>query len=472
MKHRRERIRLPVVLSVVVTATALQSCSRELPRAPATRHGAEAPATVVMIVLDTFRRDHATPCGADEVLTPNLSALAREGVTFCNLTVPGSWTLPVHASLFTGAPVVEHGADFAIDGRSPGGDFDAAFRVRPLEERFETLAESLSAAGFSTVLVSGNPVVSPGMGLAQGFERQHVARRFERARHGFLWRDVARLAAELRAQPRVFFFVNVALAHDPYEFPPGDGRSPLLLYSQRPEESLALRAELGDRSATSPETVQAVREAYRWGVQQADRDLGLILGALRAERILGPSSLVIVTTDHGEFLGEDGRFDHRRSVAGVLVDGFAIVSGPGLAKGVASGLWLQTMDLYRLALASRVGRTDQALSWMQDLERRDASAWAVSLPDPHFMKLSGGLKGSAVEVLGRSSLGQVQWRSDSVASPPETWTDLKEDSAAGETLLAEANSIGQRLRSMTGQPGVILDPELRRALTAAGYISP
>ena len=58
-----------------------------------------------------------------------------------------------------------------------------------------------------------------------------------------------------------------------------------------------------------------VRTAYDWGVHLADRDLGETLALLREEGWLDAASIVAVTSDHGEFLGERGLLDHGRSVA-------------------------------------------------------------------------------------------------------------------------------------------------------------
>ncbi|MBW1872288.1 MAG: sulfatase-like hydrolase/transferase, partial [Deltaproteobacteria bacterium] len=67
----------------------------------ATRPTLERP-TVLLVIMDTVRRDRITPCGYKKPTTPNLEKLAGRGTTFCNMLTPGTWTLPVHASIFTG----------------------------------------------------------------------------------------------------------------------------------------------------------------------------------------------------------------------------------------------------------------------------------------------------------------------------------------------------------------------------------
>ncbi|MBZ0143181.1 MAG: sulfatase-like hydrolase/transferase [Rhodocyclaceae bacterium] len=438
-----------------------------------------APRSVILIVLDTFRRDHATPCGGPAEQTPNLTALAARGLTLCGLTVPGSWTLPVHASLFTGLPVVEHGADFAIDGFSPGEDFDPGFLVRPLAEEFETLAEKLAAAGFRTALISGNPLLGGAVGLDQGFDIRRVESRFQLARNGFLWRRVAAVARQLRSAGRAFLFVNVALAHDPFEFSAaakgsgsGSQRQPILLYDAKiPERSLALRAESGDAAARSASQVAAVREAYAWGVRQADRDLGWILQGLRAEGLLGPDSLLVVTTDHGEFLGEQGRFDHRRSVDDPVTCGFAVIVGPGVIPGSASEVPLQSEDLHELLAAASGGRADHVGPWLQRLEARSAPTWSVSLPDPHFLRLSGGRLGGYFEIVGRSREGRVRWRSE-LWGGGRAWIESGNSRFAAVPPVNDVVRLGTRLQALRSPGPLRLSEEQRQALTAAGYLSP
>lgn len=434
---------------------------------------------MILVVLDTFRRDHVTPCGAPAEQTPNLAELASRGLSLCGLYVPGSWTLPVHASLFTGLPVVEHGADFAFDGLSPGADFDSGFLVRPLAEEFETLAERFVASGFRTALVSGNPILGGALGLDQGFAIRHVERRFQLARNGFLWRHVAAVARQLRGADRVFVFVNITLAHDPYEFPeraPGSDskprRQPILLYdAEDPERGLALRAESGDVAARSASQVAAVREAYAWGIRQADRDLGWVLQGLRAEGLLGPDSLLVVTTDHGEFLGERGRFDHRRSVEDPVTSGFAVIVGPGVTPGSSSKVALSSEDLHELLVAARGGRTDHVESWRRRLEARGAPVWSVSLPDPHFLRLSGGRLGGDFEVVGRLREGRVRWRGG-VAAGGRTWIEGGRPGSSTVATVDAAERLGTRLQALRSPGPLQLGDEQREALSALGYLSP
>ena len=69
------------------------------------------PSNVLFVVLDTVRKDHLTPYGYDRPTTPNLAEFADEATVFESAVAPAPWTLPVHASMFTGLYPSQHGAD-------------------------------------------------------------------------------------------------------------------------------------------------------------------------------------------------------------------------------------------------------------------------------------------------------------------------------------------------------------------------
>jgi hypothetical protein len=475
LRSRRSRLLL-LALAIAIAGAVANRHAVEL-RQRSSEVAARDP-SVVLVVLDTLRRDHVSPCGAAPELTPNLAALASSGLTLCNLVVPGSWTLPVHASLFTGLPVAEHGADFSFDGEQVGGVFDPTFLVRPLEDRFRTLAEEARDGGLHTVLVSGNPILAPALGLAQGFEELYVEERFRSARFGYLWRRVGELAAADDSARGQFVVVNISLAHDPFEFPKGSS-NPLTgeplggflrLYDEKdPVGGVAVRALLDPTGEVARQVAPSLRIAYGWGVRQADRDLGLVLGALRGAGVVDERSTVIVTTDHGEFLGEEGRFDHRRSVAPVLVDGFAVVVAPGVAAGQRSDALIQSQDLAALARLATRGAADSAVRWRHEMESREPRAWSVSLPDPHIFARTAGAFGGRFDVGVTDGAASARWSAGfSQDGAPATTgnSDLR------DALEDEARHLLARLRAWTSVRPDAIDEELRASLQAAGYLAP
>ena len=136
---------------------------------------AEAPPSVVLVTLDTTRADHLTPYGYPRPVTPHLEALARESVRFSRAWSTAPWTLPAHASLFTGLQPARHGAHAdprshltmaaAAEGRLP-----RAVAGGKLDDRHVTLAELLADRGYRTGAFVGGPWLERPFGLLQGFE--------------------------------------------------------------------------------------------------------------------------------------------------------------------------------------------------------------------------------------------------------------------------------------------------------------
>jgi len=109
------------------------------------------PRNVVLISIDTLRADHLGAYGYERTTSPNIDALAAEGVLFENAVSPSSWTLPAHATLLSGVSPYRHGA------------VTSATRIR---DDVPLLAELLQARGFHTVAFVNAPFVSRAYGFA------------------------------------------------------------------------------------------------------------------------------------------------------------------------------------------------------------------------------------------------------------------------------------------------------------------
>ncbi len=269
--------------------------------------------TVLFVVLDTVRADRSSLCGYERPTTPTLKALSAQGYAVsCRAYAPGSWTLPSHASYFTGQEVPEHGAHSLAAGGEALGQ-NTSEQVRPLGPGVETLAEHFAAQGYDTVSVSGNPVVSVASGLTRGFEEVRAPGRFGSWYGADFTRQLQHgLEAGSDADTPLFLFLNIADAHVPWAAVPegldwvparpgldwGEGTlwADFLGGRMAPEERRALLDHLGD--------------VYDYGVHRADQTLGEALALLEDWNRLGPGSRVVITSDHGEYLGEDGLLDH------------------------------------------------------------------------------------------------------------------------------------------------------------------
>jgi arylsulfatase A-like enzyme len=311
---------------------------RDGPQVPAPAAGAAAPPNVVLIVLDAVRASSLSCYGYERRTTPRIDAFAAGAVRFASATTVSTWSVPTHASLFTGLSAPQHGAGTAQRDARTGLPRPAA-----LDDRFVTLAEALSRRGYATAGVSANPLVAPALGLAQGFRFFDVRpspraitpryRTLLQRAQGLLPRaflaeplrsmfpSAVRSAEEItdqalawlgrrpRGQP-FLLFLNYMDAHTPFVPRPGfsgrwPGRSRRL-----PTYGLPGTADVmaGRRSLTAEESSH-LRALYDDAVSYLDHHVGRLLAALDGEADRD-NTWIVVTADHGEQLGEHGRLGH------------------------------------------------------------------------------------------------------------------------------------------------------------------
>jgi arylsulfatase A-like enzyme len=262
------------------------------------------PTNVVLVVLDTLRADRVGCYGYSRPTTPRMDALCERGIRFANAFSTSSWTLPAHASLFTGLYPIEHGATQENTTLSGGAS---------------TLADILGAHGYATFAASANPLVSASTGLDRGFDvfidswrgggaRSHPAPdRHPNARAVMAFLDA------LPADRPFFVFVNYVEAHGPYQ-PPEPHRSRFLAVDTDPAllASALRRGAVGyymDRSSISPAEFVVLNDLYDGEVARVDDLLGGLVDALEGSGRLD-NTLLVVTSDHGENIGDHGHFRH------------------------------------------------------------------------------------------------------------------------------------------------------------------
>jgi len=256
---------------VVLCALALAACGR----APAER-------SVLLVTLDTARVDLLGVYGGPGA-TPRIDAFAATAVRFERAFTTDFWTLPAHASLLTGEYPTSVGA---------------TSETNRLPAEATTLAERLRAAGYRTAGFVGNPWLTVERGFAQGFEHYEAMwQRSELPDEEFADDSQAiasalRFVDEVAGGPAPFFvFVNAMNAHLPYAPAPETLR--LLVPEPRPAER--------------------VRELYDAEIRMLDGLIGGFADALR-ERDLLDRTIFVVTSDHGENIGDHGMIDHMFSM--------------------------------------------------------------------------------------------------------------------------------------------------------------
>ena len=256
---------------------------------------------VVLLSLDTTRVDHLGCYAYARPTSPHLDRLAAESVLYTHAVATSSWTLPSHASLFTGKLTTSHGANYDPEG--PLGLADVIggppewvrYRARPLPETERTLAEILREAGYATGAVVGGPWLKRPFGLAQGFDYyddDHITTTDGRRAESVT--DAALRWVERSPRRDLFLFLNYYDPHGPYA-PPEPFLSRFLPPGARPSEGIPKGEEL--------------RARYDAEILYMDHHIGRLLDGLRRAGIYD-DALILVAADHGELLGEQGRLGH------------------------------------------------------------------------------------------------------------------------------------------------------------------
>ncbi len=286
------RGRIGWILALALT-TGLTACDRE-PARP----------NIVVITLDTTRADHLGCYGYERDTSPRIDALAAESVVYERAISTSSWTLPAHASLFTGKFTTSHGAHYdpegplrlldAIDGR-PSWD---SYRARGIAPTDRTLASSLREAGYATGAVVAGPWMKKPFGLQTGFDWYDDEQISSVA--GRLATDVTDRALgwlESKRTAPFFLFLNYYDPHTPYGAPGA--------YLTRYLPSDTNPADLANRRPSEEEMIGL----YDGEIAYMDEHLGRLFDRLK-EWELYDDAWIIITADHGELLGEHGLQGH------------------------------------------------------------------------------------------------------------------------------------------------------------------
>ncbi len=321
--------------------------------------GASTPPSLIMVVYDTVNRDGLSAYGYERETSPVFDRVAASGVRFDTAYTTGPWTVPSHASVFTGRFPRLHGAHHEHPS---------------LRDSEVTLAEILEDAGYQTAAFSSNPWISRTTGFGQGFERYDEAwRAYMRNEVWILQRFMAtylfphrdkggrRISRSIetwiqgldRSRP-FFLFVNLMESHVPYHMLPDRERRRYLEGQDREMSRSALakvggdavnvqlfggKAELMDHGAS------VARSMHDGGVHYTDEMAGRILDAMRTAG-LSQDAITMLLTDHGELFGQHGKYGHEETLLEPLIRIGMAFSWPGRTKpGTVIDGTVSTVDI-------------------------------------------------------------------------------------------------------------------------------
>jgi arylsulfatase A-like enzyme len=330
---------------------------------------------VLFVVLDTVRKDRLTVYDDDRETTPHLAAFAEEAAVFDDAVAPAPWTLPVHASMFTGLYPSEH----------------EATQEDPYLAGAATLAESLSAAGYETACYSSNAWITSYTNLTAGFDDhdnffQIMPSELLSGPLATLWQtmndnDTLRGVADRMVQlgnkiheqlaeggggdtktPQVidktiefidesedfFAFINLMDAHLPYhppeeyaeEFAPGVDCTDVCQNSKE--------FNCGARDIEDEEW-DDIRGLYDAELAHMDDQVNRLFTHLRATAPWDDTT-VVVCADPGELFGEHDLYGHEFGIYDPLVNVPLMIKHPALAPERDDETTVELVDLYHTIL--------------------------------------------------------------------------------------------------------------------------
>jgi len=358
-------------LSALTWAASLKGTSPE-PKEMA--EGAPRP-NILLIVLDTVRGDHLSCYGYHRNTTPVIDRFASGGVLFERVMSVSHWTLPSHASMFT--------------GQFPGEHLATGEHLF-LEANYPTMAQLLYRLGYQTAGFSANPAVSGVFGLDRGFEHFEVRGREGKSdRFKLVWKRWWRYIVEVnrravgigwllkspeedykgrfppaslmmeklkkwwktsRDENRPFFvFINLMDAHMPYDEPVHTRLDDF--FDGAGEYRLAFKVNQnqwkyysGDVKMTAAD-FDLLKKLYDGQINYMDAQLGRLFALLKKNGGW-KDTVVIITSDHGEYFGERDLMEHLYPCGYPTLDIPLVIQGlPRHESGKRVKALVQNIDL-------------------------------------------------------------------------------------------------------------------------------
>jgi arylsulfatase A-like enzyme/Tfp pilus assembly protein PilF len=423
---------LGVLLSIV--------CAFSPESAPASP--AAARPGVILITVDTLRADRLGCYGYAGAASPNIDALAAEGVRFRTCVAQAPLTLPSHCSILTGLQPTVHGVRDNVGYR--------------LDASHETLAEILKGAGYRTAAFVGSYVLNAKFGLSQGFDRYGDVpirdspggiinlNQLERRAAEVIDLGIAWLAAH--RGPPFFLWIHLFDPHDPYAPPPPfDSR-----FKERP---------------------------YDGEIAYVDREVGRLLAFLK-ESGLASRTLVVLVGDHGESFGEHQEYTHGYFIYDTTLLVPLIVRPPGgrPARSVVTGQ-VSTVDiaptiLELLGMPRAAELQGRSLAGIMLGRAPDTSQEAYS--ETHYPAQFGWSPLRSVRRPDAKFIDAPRAELYDLAGDPG---ELRNLHAQRPKLVQELQGALARIDAAALRPGltssaVSLSREERDRLAALGYVSP
>jgi arylsulfatase A-like enzyme len=448
----RHRGRCPAIWNVLLVASLSLG---EGIGSIACRRPAACPAErphLLLISLDACRADHLGAYGYHRDTSPFLDRLAAEGLRFANAFVNTHGTPPSHAtilsSLYQETHRVQHNARRGRD------------RMR-LTVEVPLVQEQLRRSGYVTLGITGGGWMSRELGFGRGFTAFDDEPR-GRVGAGRLVQHVQRHLGEGRP---IFAFFHTYAVHSPYS-PPEPyrrrwGEFPGVL-EPTSENLAAMNAGKLPFTATDVRRIEAL---YDGGIRHADDALRSAFGRL-AELGFLDNCLVVLTSDHGEELGERGGFLHRDLLYDDLIRVPLILWGKSVPRGRVEPGLASSVDIAPTLLAAAGVRVPELMEGHDLLAARAETAVFAQLEDRRY------------------AVRTADWKLIVSARPPsrelyDLRSDPRERHNVARRFPAVVQSLEEDLRAWkaarpslrpSAQPSLELSEDVKERLRSLGYV--
>lgn len=322
---------------------------------------------IIWIVLDTARRDVLSCYDRQRQTTPNIDAFSKEGVLFTNFISTAPWTLPSHASMFTGMYSSMHGSHYSDD----------EVWGKPLVQENLTTAEILRDIGFNTgAFIANYGGLHQKHQLDQGFNLyycqtthfqnsfwglllEHTHKMSLIQKIGILKLNFSKLSSEIndRVLPWLdknktnpfLLFINYMEPHVGISHLPGRYDSLYGFNWDKWEKYAPTEGDIVEiihnRKQISPEALQIQLDWVECKLSFMDYHIGLLLDRLKRLELYD-NSLIIIASDHGDLYGEHNSYSHSDDLYNELIHVPLIIKYPDkLNRRGASDDYIQTVDL-------------------------------------------------------------------------------------------------------------------------------
>lgn len=418
---------------------------------------------VVIVSIDTLRRDHMSVYGYPRQTTPGLEALASESVVFEDAVSPSSWTLPAHASLFTSTYPSVHGAVNLNVG---------------LSSSWPNLAAILQEAGFVTQGIVTHVYLSREYGFDRGFDRfQYLP---ETRAEVVTDRAIQFLTA--MGDRDFFLFVHYYDPHWHYDPPPPYDSAFDPAYEGDASGVWWDFKEL-DRDTIEPRDLHHIKALYDGEILYTDRNVERLVREMKRLGIFD-KTLVVVTSDHGEEFLEHGSWEHQKTLYEEQLRVPLIVKFPdGEGGGTRVSEQVTLLDVApTVADVMEISVPDSfhgvSLQGELDPERELWAETEHTIDGTHKLSLRRGSgESKAIFSIERSEVvseGEtVETELYDLETDPGELDELDDDAIRrrAEARLREyLDTVAEKREGKGDSPSVDLDPEERERLRSLGYI--